>query len=941
MIGGVFRSVEISDKKVSENYFARHDFVNGNPKRILFWAEFPLPDQRYLLGNEDGTLWVWDMRDNKFSPVPACGQIVPQSGNIYRIIFSHQDQHYWAVGSAGCYRISKELCITDFYGTGDIVDEQHRIPFSDLRDLYEDPEGIFWLATNGEGLLRWDRTNNDFQSITIQDGLPSNTIYCILPDEFGNLWVSTDNGLMRFNQETRFVNVFSVKDGIAHNEFNRVASFKGKDGRMYFGGVDGLTAFHPRDFETDLSAEQIPLQVTGYYQFLAKKNKLTDLTPELLASGNIALRPGDKFFRLEFALLDYRQPANHYKYQIEGFDGEWAYLREPLLRISGLPYGKYTLHVAGQGYSGVWSKKELAIPIHVIRPMYLSWWAFCLYGLAILSFLNFVRTYQIRKLRETADMLRLREIDALKTKLYTNITHEFRTPLTVISGMAEEIEKQPAKAKELILRNTGNLLRLVNQMLDLSKIDSGKMQVQWELGNVISFLQYLSDNFYSNAETRRIKLTFWPEVKSLEMDYDREKMQQIIYNLLSNALKFTPKGGKVVFNVNEVAGTTNTSGTNGDNEHFLQIKIWNSGTGISAEHIKNIFNRFYQVDDTHTRTGEGTGIGLALTKELVELMGGRISVKSEPGEGAEFTVYLPIRKSSARSLDLPLGTKPELATKGEDIEQMSSISKTDLSENYVPPLALLIEDNADVAIYIRTCLQNLYTVIWAENGQLGIEKALETVPDIIISDVMMPEKDGYEVTQFLKNDERTSHIPIILLTAKTDVDSRIRGLEQGADVYLAKPFQKKELMVRLEKLIELRRKLQIRYAGGKSFKFHQAPIQKGALVVGKEAQIEDAFLKKVNEIIEEHLADANFEIPQLCKVLHMSQSQLYRKVKALTGQSIVAYVRSYRLYKGRELLQTSGMNVSEVAYTVGFNDPFYFSRMFSEEFGEPPVQSLK
>jgi len=488
---------------------------------------------------------------------------------------------------------------------------------------------------------------------------------------------------------------------------------------------------------------------------------------------------------------------------------------------------------------------------------------------------------------------------------------------------------------QFILRNAGNLLRLVNQMLDLSKLDSGKLSIHWEMGDVVLFLQYLSESFHSYAATKDIQLTYYPEVKSLAMDYDREKLQQIISNLLSNALKFTPEGGKVVFHVAEVPASNDLA------DNMLQIKVSNSGIGIFSEHLANIFDRFYQVDDTHTQKSEGTGIGLSLTKELVELMGGSISVKSEPGKGAEFTVLLPVRKSAAPSLELPQ-IETAIPASGLKIDEpMTSSLETGGLETDETPLLLLIEDNADVAIYIRTCLEGQYKVLWARNGQLGIEKALETVPDVIISDVMMPLKDGYEVTQFLKNDERTSHIPIILLTAKAGVSSRITGLERGADVYLSKPFDKKELLVHVENLIELRRKLQAHYAGGATFSLNKTAIHEPFPADEKAVQIEDAFLEKVNEILEKHLSNSEFEVPQLSREVLMSQSQIYRKIKALTGKSIVAYLRSYRLQKGRELLRTSAKNISEVAYEVGFSDPAYFSRLFSKEFGVPPMESRK
>jgi DNA-binding response OmpR family regulator/two-component sensor histidine kinase len=508
--------------------------------------------------------------------------------------------------------------------------------------------------------------------------------------------------------------------------------------------------------------------------------------------------------------------------------------------------------------------------------------------------------------------------------------------LTVILGVTQNLKDQFSTHLviqdnlSMVERNAQQLLKFINQLLDLSKLDNEKVKVNWELGDVVLYLQYLSESFHSYAKSKQIQLTYYPETKSLTMDYDHEKIQQVISNLLSNAIKFTPNKGKIFFHVNEIISNEEVS------KRHLQIKIFNSGQGIAAEHLPHLFDRFYQIDSSHTRKNEGTGIGLALTKELVELMQGQISVKSELGKGTEFIVNFPVRKLAQPNPDFTQ-IEPVINTEINTIP----ILNTDNSKAEDIPLLLLIEDNPDVAAYIQSCLSEQYKVLWAENGQLGIDKALEIIPDVIISDVMMPEKNGFEVTQFLKNDERTSHIPIILLTAKADIDSKIAGLERGADAYLSKPFDKNELLIRLRKLVALRQHLQSYYGGGKTFSIDKVSIAPTEKTIQKDILIENEFLKKINKVIEKHLSDSDFEIPNLCRNLHMSQSQLYRKLKALTGKTIVAYLRSYRLHKAKEWLQNSDSTVSSIAYDVGFTDPAYFSRMFSEEFGRPPSESRK
>jgi signal transduction histidine kinase/DNA-binding response OmpR family regulator len=522
----------------------------------------------------------------------------------------------------------------------------------------------------------------------------------------------------------------------------------------------------------------------------------------------------------------------------------------------------------------------------------------------------------------------LKELNDFKTRFFTNITHEFRTPLTVIMGMSDNLKNNPQE-KKLIQRNSQNLLRLINQLLDLSKLESGKLDLNLVHRDLIVYLEYLTESFYSTATQKNIRLVFYSEEKEVWMDYDEEKIQQIVYNLLSNALKFTPKAGRIIFHANKVVQ---------DGEPFLKLKIKDNGIGMLPEHTERVFDRFYQVNEADTKPSEGTGIGLSLTKELVELMHGRIEVESQLSEGSEFTWYLPIEtrhsnasvalngKNAARPYQHPTLTN---AMDFTDVQQ-EAMEEEEISTIAAFPDLLIIEDNSDIITYIQSILKNSYNIQTANNGKLGIEKALDLIPDIIISDVMMPEKNGYEVCEHLKQDERTSHIPIILLTAKSTQSDKIDGLKHGADAYLTKPFNKEELLVRLQKLVEIRQQLQIRYVN--STLDASSPI-----IV---PSIEDLFLQKLQEQIQLHLNDTEFGVPQLADSVQRSQMQLYRKLKALTDRTPSQFIRSYRLQKALTLLQARELNISEIAYKVGFSDPSYFSRMFHKEFGKNPSQFL-
>ncbi len=519
--------------------------------------------------------------------------------------------------------------------------------------------------------------------------------------------------------------------------------------------------------------------------------------------------------------------------------------------------------------------------------------------------------------KENLKFKQLNELNQFKSRFYTNITHEFRTPLTIILGMTENIQDH-IQEKNLIRRNSKNLLQLINQLLDLSKLESKQIKVKLRQGDIVAYLRYLTESFYSMATEKGIRLTFYSEKETIIMDYDEDKIQHIIYNLLSNAIKFTSETGKVILHL-----TTDT------NEEHIIIKIKDTGVGIAKEKLPQIFDRFYQIEkkENQDTLPKGSGLGLALTKELIQIMKGQIEVRSILGKETEFTVLLPIEQNTSNPTimtpSLSESEAEEIPLKHAD-SNLQSENTSQLDEDF--PQLLLIEDNPDIVIYIKSILEKKYNIHTAPDGQHGIDKAIELVPDIIISDIMMPIKNGYEVCQTLKQDQRTSHIPIILLTAKSTEEDKVQGLQYGADAYLIKPFNKAELFVRLEKLIELRRQLQVRYTNPK--------IEIQAKTA--KQNLEDEFIQKLKNLVMENIDDVEFGVPQLANSIFMSHTQVYRKLKALTAKTPSQFIRSIRLQKGMELLKTTDLNISEIAYDVGFSDPNYFSRTFQKEFGSSP-----
>jgi len=887
----------------------------------------PLETIWAIYENQDSILWLGGMQGlQAYNPKKKQLELFDKYNNFQElaqshIVFINNDNNglIWICSNSGLYTLDVNEGITAHFGSNETG--ANYLPHDNFHHFHQDKEGIFWLASAGGGLIRWDKENNSFQQFTKVDGLSNNVIYAIYEDQHQHLWMSSDYGIIQFDKKTFQSKAYLMEDGISHSEFNRVSHFQSPDGRIYFGSLNGVTAFHPDDFyDFEKFTLNATVQITDFQQFDDASNRLKDKTSELIETNKIILNPDDPFFRLGFSLLTY-EPSNkiQYAYQIEGVDKDWTYQKEASIQMGRLPYGDHVLKIKGQAANGQWSSEELAINIHALRPFYLQLWFLILSGLSLITLiLGSIkwRTLQYQKNQEILELEvanqtsmiqqqtdELKELDASKNRFYNNISHEFRTPITVIMGMMDNI-KGHENERSLVRRNSKNLLRLVNQLLDLSKIESGSMEINLVKGDIINYLQYLTESFDSAAKEKSIQLFFYGEQRTLYMAFDEVKFQQIIYNLLSNAIKFTAKYGKVVLHATQIEK---------DNNAYVQLKITDNGVGIAAEELPHIFDRFYQTDSSTTRKGEGTGIGLALTKELIELMKGFIYVKSTLGQGTEFTLLFPIKEATKTLPNAAYRSAVKIVP--EEVHRPTSIETTKIEqshsfqENGLPQI-LIIEDNLDVIFYLESILKKEYQIIKAEDGSKGINKAYKFIPDLIITDVMMPEKDGFEVCQTLKNDQRTSHIPIIILTAKATDADRMMGLENGADAFLMKPFNKKELFIRLEKLIDLRKALQKRY--GHSNYYLRA-------------------IEKESKSLESRLS-----IEQLSQSVQLSQSQLYRKLKALTGETPIQFIRKIRLHRSLEMLKTTDLNIAEIAYSVGFNDPNYFSRMFHKEFGKSP-----
>ena len=845
-------------------------------------------------------------------------------------ILADADDNIWIGSQGGLTRLSNIAINLDqpvFTNYVEDVNDDTSISANSVYDITIDSNEKMWLATHyGLNLYLGD---NKFQSWVNPEQKMNGIIYCIQHDDSDKLWLGTTEGIVKFDPVLDDFRYYGVNDGIQSKEFDIHAKYLDDVGTVYLGGIAGVTYFQPKYLEKIDRPESLYFSQLRVRDEIVKTNNATKpwLTNSIINTGNLQFRHDEFPFYLDFSSIDYRLNKDvSYAYKLLPIDADWNFLKEPEIQFLNLPSGSYTLQVNGFSRGEEWEQTPLQMDLEILPPWWATWWAYLLYAGIAIAFADRFYRFQLSKRLAIAESLRLKEVNELKNSLYDNITHEFRTPLTVILGMTDSLESElrtktnpPIKnSVEMIRRNGRKLLSLVNEMLDLSKLESGHMETNLIQINVVPFIKYLGESFHSFAQEDDIHFTVYSEIDELMMDVDSQKLSTIISNLLSNAIKFTPPLGKIVLHIH-----------NGNNTNLI-IKVSDTGVGISEEELPYIFNRFYQADATITRRGEGTGIGLALTKELVNVLGGQISVTSTPNEGSVFKVTLPITHNAPYTNLESTNPNPENAPNLEflDVQKRENVVPFDKPEL---PLVLIIEDNKDVAYYLNQCLMGTYNTIHAINGILGLEMAFEHIPDIIISDVMMPGKDGYEVCSMLKKDERTDHIPIVLLTAKATSKDRVFGLTKGADAYLAKPFQKEELFTRLEQLLFLRKKL--------ITKFQQGQVSK--VIAKQPINAETKFITKVIDLIHEDLDDSSFGSSELSAKLGLSESQVYRKLKAITGKSTAVFIRTIRLEDAKEQLQTTDKTVSEIAYAVGFNDPSWFSRAFKEEYGHPPSDRHK
>ena len=852
-----------------------------------------------------------------------------------------------------------------------------------IMDIFEDSNKRLWICTNN-GLNLFNREKGSFISYTKKDGLPDNSVGTILEDDHKNLWLLNMMGLVKFNPETMVFRTYDERDGLKYcrmQKYGYKAFHKGKSGKFYYGFMNSLAVFHPDSLKDNPNPPRV---VLTDFKLNNKPVKIGDnsyLKKTITETKTIDLPYYENILSFEFSALDYTAPAkNQYAYKMEGVDDDWVYTdaTRRYAHYTNLDPGNYVFTVKGSNCDDVWNNEGVSISIIINPPWWATTWAYFIYAVIIASALYFTWKLQLKRIRTRHDYEmskfeaeKMHEVDELKSKFFANISHEFRTPLTLILGLAKKtVEKSKDQTSRedagVIRRNAKRLNGLVNQLLDLSKLESGNMTLQTSPINIIPLLKGLVLSFTSFAERKRLTLKFNSDEGEIVTYLDKDKIEKIATNLLSNAFKFTPEGGRIEFSVKRsvvtldghshselteghpefISGSASVSESSKeikklkrvqlDNEGFVEISVSDTGIGISPERIDKIFDRFYQVDSGHTREQEGTGLGLALTKELVELHKGQIRAESNEGKGSTFTVTIPLGKEHLNPEEIIEGTIETEENIPKEIEVITEYEKEKLTSDAEimteegKLLLLIVEDNADVRNYIKGNLEKEFRILESINGEDGLIQAINHIPDLVISDVMMPKMDGFELCNKLKTDERTSHIPIILLTAKAANKDIIDGYQTGADAYVVKPFETEVLRARINNLIEQRKRLREHFSKEGIFEINNISV----------TSADKIFLKKASDIINEHISDETFGVDAFADKIAMSRFQLRRKLLALVGASPSDLIRIIRLTKAAKLIEQNFGNISEIAAEVGFNNPANFAHGFKVHFGVSPSEYL-
>jgi len=889
------------------------------------WTNTILTDSknRVWVGTNNAGLNHFDVEKGIFIRYREVGK----SNSRVNTIFEDRQKNIWAGTDKGLGFVDETKQEVDYLVAKKVNEEI----IKDVLCIYQDSNNNYWLGSEGDGLIFFEDGFSNIRKYRQEDGLPNNVIYGILADDQRNLWLSTNNGLSKFDPETHRFENYDIKDGLQSNEFNRDAFTRSSKGEFLFGGVDGFNIFYPEKVEK--TTYHPPLVITD---LRVKGERTSMMAISGIEGPAITLKHNQMPFSLDFVVLNYAKPGkNKLAYQLYGQDDNWIEIDNNRNQtFTALDAGTYIFRVKAASIDGQWNQEYATVKIKIRPPWWRSWWAYLLYSLSVFCAGMLIRQQiLVRKKdkralkKEKEEREKLESINQLKLQFFTQVSHELRTPLTLIYGPLEKLKQgkkllnlEQQEALQLIDANTQRLLRHVNNILDFRKDEFGLLKLKAFEGNFVKFVKEVFLSFQELAKSRAINYQFETPKEHFSLYFDRDQMEVILFNLLANAFKYTSDQGTIRLRIYQTPASNSIS-----------LAIEDNGRGIAPQHQAYVFEPYFQIEEasaSEAHDPKGSGIGLALTKRLVELHHGLIEVANSALGGACFIVHFPIgdKHLTVDDIDGQYQSSEDIQgyLKQKGASEESRIAG--IEDKKKQPTLLIVEDNKEVRAFITNCLNSTYNIVQAVDGKEGYDKAVMIMPDLIISDVMMPKMDGISLCSKLKTEFHTSHIPVILLTARTSLIYEKSGLETGADDYITKPFSPSLLTLRVRNLLDARKKLQQHFVRNLKVK------PKEVTVTSRDNQ----FLAQAVECVEKHLTDDSFDATVFAQKMNCSESTLYKKLKAITGQSISAFTRTIRIKRAAQLLEQGESSIAQVAYSVGFNDLKYFRQCFRKQFGQSP-----
>lgn len=875
-----------------------------------------------------------------------------------RKVFVDSDNVLWVGTILGLYQVS----LKD--NSGFKVTKMRDAMFKDktkynsiqtILSIYESNDKTIWIGTDGEGLFNYNKKNKKFSNYNDFPGFKEKSVRAIIADNNGSLWISGGSGLTKLDFKNKKSTNFNKDDGLIDNDFSNNAVFKDGNGELYFGGYEGVNFFNPNEIKKTEKAPHLYFSDFKLFNKSVKPNEdASPLTKVISQTEEIILNHTQSVFTIEYVGINYNySKKNQYAYYLQGFEKDWNYVgNNRTATYTNLAPGTYIFKVKSANADGSWSNNQLELKIKILPPWWKTIWAYLLYSSILVFLIIYFNTiYQNRFKAKQAIILekekniQSEKLNNKKLQFFTNISHEFRTPLTLIINPLEDILRSKNVSPEIhnklkiVHKSSDRLSRLINELMDFNKLEFNKIFLQAKKIEVVAFIQGIIGYFDEEAAARNITINFEPSVDELEDWLDPKMLEKIFFNIISNAFKFTPDNGFITISIDKT-DTHNALLINGNKVPSFAITITDTGSGIHKKDLKKIFDRFYQVNNVNKDYYGSTGIGLEVVKEFIELHKGKIDVESQVGQGTKFTVTFPLGKSFYKKNEIVDEVFKieknknkflfESNDPSDDEEFKDQKAGNPVIETTKPYTVLIVEDNTELRNYLKHELSKSYKVIVAENGQKGYELAVQKLPDLIITDVIMPVMDGLQLCKNIKGDLKTSHIPLLMLSAKAMVKDRLEGIDSGADIYLSKPFELDILKSSLAQLITSR---QIMFK-----KFYSGITKDGK---DKTTSLDNDFIQKILHFINENISEPQLTVELLSSKIFLSRSQLYRKIKTLTGVSVNEFIRNVRLEKAKQLIEQGNNNINEISYKVGFTSPSYFTKCYKIKYGHLPTQEKR